>query len=188
MKSYPITKVILLASIAALASCSAPSKLQTIIIPTSSGKNSQLSDQIFNGVNAYRQSKGMSDLQRHAGLDQLAKNHSEYMLQNRGKFKVHGKNVSHWGHEGRALIAQQRFGFQNTSENVAAAYNPGKSAASVLLQLWATSKAHRINLDSSWPYTGIGTAVDRDGTVFATQIFATARTGQQARRERFNQH
>ncbi len=188
MKTNPIPKVILLAIAAALASCSAPSKPQMIVVPTTSNINSPISNQIFDSVNSYRHRQGKASLQRHAGLDQLAKNHSEYMRQNRGKFGVHGKNVTHWGSEGRSLICQQRFGFQNTSENVAAAYDPGKSAASVILNLWANSKPHRINLDSSWPYTGIGTAVDSDGTVFATQIFATARLNQQARRERFNQH
>jgi uncharacterized protein YkwD len=188
MKTNPILRGFLLASAAALASCSAPQEAQKFSVPTGSNKSSSTADQIFSAVNSYRKNKGKPSLQRHAGLDQLARNHSEYMRQNRGKFGVYGKNVSHWGHEGRALICQQRYGFQNTSENVAAAYSPGKSAPSVILNLWANSKAHRINLDSSWPYTGIGTAVDRDGTVFATQIFATARVNQQARRERFNQH
>jgi uncharacterized protein YkwD len=187
MKTKHILKIPLIAIAAILTSCSAPQETQKIVVSTGPSKNSPISNQIFSAVNSYRQSKGKPNLVRHAGLDKLAKNHSEYMRQNRGKFGVHGRNVSHWGFEGRALICQQRFGFQNTSENVAAAYDPGKSAPAIILNLWANSKAHRINLDSAWPYTGIGTAVDSDGTVFATQIFATARVSQQARRERFNQ-
>jgi uncharacterized protein YkwD len=185
MKINLISKVISLSCLGAFASCSTtqPARI-TVSAPSSS--NSKIASQLFETVNAYRVSKGKSELIRHSGLDQLARNHCEYLRKNRGKFGLYGKNVSHWGFEGRAVVAQQYYNVQNISENVAAAYNPGSGAANSILKLWQGSTDHKYNLRSSWSHTGIGVVVDSDGTVFATQLFATMKNSQMATRERFN--
>ena len=169
-----------------VASCAAPIKNETFKITAPPITTKSLAGQIHAAVNSYRRERGKQQLLRHPGLDQLANNHSEYMRKNRGTFDLYGKNVSHWGFEGRALLARERFNIQNMSENVVAAYHPGKSGVSIIVDLWDRSKAHKINMGSSWTCTGIGTAVDNDGTVFATQIFGTMRSSQMSTRERFN--
>jgi uncharacterized protein YkwD len=68
-----------------------------------------LSDQVFQDINAYRYAKNAQTLQRPAGLDQLAKEHCEYLRKNRGTFDHYGKNVSHDRTEGR-VFATQLFG------------------------------------------------------------------------------
>ncbi len=148
--------------------------------------DASLSGQVFQQVNAYRQQVGASQLVRHAGLDRLAQQHCEYLRDHRGTFGVYGKNVSHYGSEGRALAARQSYNMQNISENVAATAPGEKNAPSTLVKMWSDSKQHDYNLRSSWSYTGIGAVVDKDGTVFSTELFATANRSQLAMRDRFS--
>jgi uncharacterized protein YkwD len=56
----------------------------------------------------------------------------------------------------------------------------------MLVKMWSDSKQHDYNLRSSWTYTGIGAVVDSDGTVFSTELFATANHSQLAMRDRFS--
>jgi len=186
MKTYSYMKVIAVACAGALASCSTQPEPTRMPASASLQPDSSLSGQVFQEVNSYRLSLGKSELQRHAGLDHIAQGHSEYLRQHRGKFELYGKNVSHYGFEGRALMARERYNMQNVSENVAAAYHPGKKMAPVLLKLWSESKSHDYNMRSDWTYTGVGVVVDSDGTVYATQLFSTAGNAQTTARERFN--
>lgn len=148
--------------------------------------DTSLSSRLHQEVNSYRRSQGARELQRHAGLDRLAQQHCEYLRQHRGSFTLSGKNVSHFGFEGRALIARERYQMENISENVAAANHPGKDPAPVLVSLWKGSKDHHKNMVDDWTCTGIGVAVDSDGMVFATQLFSTVSMSQMSVRERFN--
>lgn len=186
MKTYPYMKVIAVACVGALASCATPPKTTRMPVSASLRPDSSLSGQVLQEVNSYRRSHGAADLQRHAGLDRLAQEHCEYLRQNRGKFGLYGKNVSHFGFEGRALLARERYHMESVSENVAAANYPGKKPAPVLLKLWSESKDHEYNMRGAWTQTGVGVVVDSDGMVFSTQLFATVSHSQLATRERFN--
>ncbi len=139
-------------------------------------------------VNNYRQSRGSTELQRHSGLDRLAQEHCEYLRKNRGSFSLHGKNVSHSGFEGRALIAKQRYRMYSVSENVAATSKVSGSTTQRLIDLWKGSRAHNKNMLDKWTHTGIGVVVDSDGMIFATQLFGMEGIPMQiSTRERFNQ-
>ncbi len=186
MKTHFLIKLITVATVAALASCAPqpqPTKLQ---VSASIRPDPSLSGQVLQRVNSYRSSVGASVLQRHAGLDRLAQEHSEYLRQHRGTFSLHGKNVSHYGFEGRALVARERYQMQSVSENVAATNHPGERPAPVIVNLWVGSKDHESNMRQSWTHTGVGVVVDSDGMVFATQLFATVSNSQLSTRERFN--
>jgi uncharacterized protein YkwD len=186
MKTHPYTRILGVFCAAALASCA--SKPETTRMPVSAtfSPDKSLSGRLFQEVNSYRQSRGAAQLQRHSGLDRLAQQHCEYLRRNRGKFSLHGKNVSHFGFEGRALYAREYFRMENLSENVAAASGPGANAPSTLVNLWKNSKSHHHNMTDDWTHSGIGVLVDSDGMVFATQLFATVNNSQLAVRERFN--
>jgi uncharacterized protein YkwD len=186
MKTYPYLKVIAVACVGALASCASQPEKTRMPVSATLRPDSSLSGQVLQEVNSYRHSHGASELQRHAGLDRLAQEHCEYLRQNRGKFKLHGKNASHFGFEGRALVARERYQMNNVSENVAAANAPKKNAGPTLVKLWSESKDHEYNMRSAWTHTGVGVVVDGDGMVFSTQIFATVSNSQMATRERFN--
>ncbi len=178
----PNIRFMTLVCIACLASCaSPPAEPARMPISPSSGTDNSLSSRLFRDVNAYRRSQGGRDLQRHSGLDKLAQGHSEYLLKNRGSFSLNGKNVSHFGFEGRYLTARERFQMSSVSENVVASSSPQH-----LLQLWKTSKDHHKNMLDDWTHSGIGVAVDSDGMIFATQLFSTQNSSQRSMQERFN--
>lgn len=142
-----------------------------------------LAGRLFAEINSYRLSQGEGELERHAGLDRLAREHCEYLRQNRGTFSLYGRNVSHYGFEGRAIVAREHYQMASVAENVAATNQPGNSAHN-LLALWKNSKDHHKNMTDDWTCSGIGVVVDSDGMVFATQLFATRNYSHLAMRER----
>jgi uncharacterized protein YkwD len=150
---------------------------------TAAGQTS--ADAVFRQVNVYRRSKGVSPLVRHPGLDRLAQQHSEFLRKNRGKFSLHGKNVSHDGFESRAAAARHQYKIMTLHENVAAG-----SRGTNLVQTWSNSRAHEHAMRGKWPLTGVGVVVDGDGMVFATQLFGTAPSSnsQMELRERFGMY
>lgn len=186
MNPFPSIRLLAVACAGALASCAnqpAPTK-----VPASASAHSDtsVSGRLFQEVNSYRRSQGATELRRHAGLERLAQAHSEYLRQHRGTFTLNGRNVSHFGFEGRALIARERYQMENISENVAAANPSGGNLTSVIISLWKGSKDHHENMLDDWTCTGVGVVVDSDGMVFATQLFSTVTNSQMSVRERFN--
>lgn len=186
MKIHSITRMFGVVCAAALASCANPPESTRMPVSASMRPDSSTSSRLYQEVNSYRHSKGANELQRHPGLDRLAQEHCEYLRQNRGSFSLSGRNVSHFGFEGRALVARNLYQMENISENVAAANQPGGNAISALMGLWKGSKDHHKNMCDSWTHTGIGVVKDADGMVFATQLFSTVSHSQMSTRERFN--
>lgn len=185
MKTHPYSKVIAVACIGALASCAAPTVTKRVPVSASLHPDSSLAGEVLQEVNSYRRSHNATELERHAGLDRLAQEHSEYLRQHRGTFTLEGKNVSHIGFEGRTLVARERYKMSSVSENIVAAHSPDKNPGPTLVNLWASSKGHEYNMRSAWTYTGIGIVVDDDGMVFCTELFATANTSQLTTRQKF---
>lgn len=185
MKTSTYMKVTVVACVGALASCATQPETTRMPMSASLNPDSSLSGRVLQEVNSYRRSHGASELQRHAGLDRLAQEHCEYLRKNRGTFTIHGKNVSHMGFEGRALVARERYNMQNVSENVVAASSPGKNPAPTLVTLWSNSKGHDTNMRGSWTHTGIGVVVDDDGMVFSTELFGNVSYSQLANHRRF---
>jgi len=164
---------------------SATIRPETASTPASSGDRSTAS-RLFDAVNDYRLSQGEQAVERHAGLDRLARQHCEYLRSNRGTFSLYGKNVSHFGFEGRAIAAREVLQMSSVSENVAAANHPGSQASGVIVELWKQSNDHHKNMTDDWTHSGIGVVVDSDGMVFATQLFATKNHSQMTMRDRMN--
>jgi len=155
-----------------VSSCAPPLTTQVVAVPASA-REAKLERQVLEQVAAYRESRGRTALRRDPALDRMARQHSEFLRTNRGKFQVHGPNVSHYGIEQRAFAAKQFLGMNQLGENVAAASQQGATTASYLIGLWAKSPAHEVNMCTSWTNTGVGVVIDSDGTVFATQVFAS---------------
>jgi uncharacterized protein YkwD len=144
----------------------------TVSTPVSSGDTS-LAGSIHSQVNSHRGALGKPSVRRHPGLDRLARQHSEFMRLNRGKFQGKTSNLSHYGFEERALAAQHHLGMSAVAENIATCSGGFTSPASTLVEAWKKSSGHERNMRGQWDVTGIGVVVDSDGTVFATQIFAS---------------
>lgn len=185
MKTSSLTRLIGVFGAALLASCATPPESTRMPVSASFQPDNSTSSRVFTEINSYRRSQGARELQRHPGLDRLAQEHCEYLRKHRGTFSLSGRNVSHFGFEGRALAARTLYQMENVSENVAAAYNPGMNASTALVNLWKGSKDHHKNLCDDWTHTGIGIVKDADGMVFATQLFSTVSYSQMSTRERF---
>ncbi len=196
MKTYPSTRLFGLLAAAALASCASPPESARMPVsatirpdtaaPSATRGDKSQSGRLFDAVNDYRLSQGAQPVQRHSGLDRLAQQHCEYLLSHRGTFSLYGKNVSHYGFEGRAVAARQVLEMSSVSENVAAANYPGSNSSAVIVELWKQSKDHHKNMTDDWTHSGIGVVVDSDGMVFATQIFATKNYSHMTMRDRMN--
>lgn len=177
-KSYAL----LAAAVGSMLLASCGPQLSSTTVPMSSANapslpvprgDGSLAGKIHAGVNSYRSSIGREALPRHSGLDRMARQHSEFMRENRGKFKLGGSaNISHYGFTERALAAQRLMGMSNVAENVATCNGRGDQSAPVLVNAWKASSGHAKSMKGKWDATGIGVVVDDDGTVFATQIFA----------------
>ena len=168
----PVRKLFVLALFGALASCGSPSgTMSHVSLSAGTSKQSALSKQVFREVNSYRASKGKSPLERHPGLDHLAKQHCDYLVKNGGKFSLHGSNVSHIGLQGRGLIARQSYKIRSIGENVISSHD---HSAKRLVSLWAGSKGHEYNMSADWACTGVATATTTDGRVISTQIFGVS--------------
>ena len=188
MNNTPSRLWVVAAGITLLASCGP--QLATTTVPMSSRASVSSSDGSLAGtlhaqVNDFRTASGRNALSRHAGLDRMALQHCEFMRANRGKF---GKsNLTHYGFEERALAAQRLMSMSNVGENIGTCSGTGKSSASVLVNAWKNSSGHMKNMKGDWSATGIGAVVDSDGTVFATQIFATKNNSHMALTNRMRQ-
>jgi uncharacterized protein YkwD len=172
MKISPYIMLFAAALFGALASCSSPTPtVSRVQVSSSRGKDAALSDRVFSEVNSYRASGGKGALQRHAGLDRLARQHCDYLVKTRGSYGLYGANVSHIGLDGRALYASKCYKINSLGENVVSSTN---HSAKHLVNLWAGSKGHEHNMRSDWSCTGIATATTPDGRVISTQLFGVA--------------
>ncbi len=189
MKTINLMKIGAVGCMVALASCASPPA--TTSVPTSATTTSRpdasLSGRLFQEVNHYRRSRGVQSLPRHAGLDRLAQQHCEFLRKNRGKFSLHGRNVSHLGFDGRAMAARTRYQMQSLGENVVAATASGNDTAPRLVRQWVASKDHEHTMRSAWTHTGVGVVVDDDGMMFSTQLFGAANSTQMEMTDRFRQ-
>ena len=170
-----------------IASCA--SDMDTSRVPMSSasgGDHRSLVDRLDRSLGEWRRSNGMDPIARNAALDRMAQAHAEFMSQNRGRFNGGTSNVSHYGFEERALLAQRRLGMENLAENVAAGRVVGDIPAK-LTDGWVNSSKHRYNLSQDWDVSGLGIHVAEDGMVFATQIFATQNHSHMGMRRGFGQ-
>ena len=169
-----------------LASCGP--QLDMTSVPMSSGSPSKgdgsLAGNIHSQVNAHRGAIGKTSLPRHAGLDRLAQQHSEFMVRNRDKIEG---GLTHYGFEERAMAAQRLMSMSNVAENIATCSGGFSSPTSTLVNAWKNSSGHAKNMKSNWDVTGVGVAVAPDGTVFATQIFASQSQSHMAMTDRMRQ-
>lgn len=159
-----------------LASCATDTPFAMVEAGVAGGRVRTIEARVFDEVNALRRSEGLPVLQRHPGLDRLARGHAQFMLQHRGEFSLYGKNITHLGFAERALAARHLYGIGHLAENVSAGDRIEGDVAGRLAGGWSTSTDHRRNLLGRWQATGIGVAVDGAGNVAATQLFGTGAT------------
>lgn len=121
---------------------------------------------ILDDINAYRVKHGLSQLKMNDAISIEAKKHSRDMA----------LNVVPFGHELFKERMRRLFGQfkrpRGIAENVA--YTSSGRNADELVKLWLNSPGHRRNIEGNYNLTGIGVVQDKNGSVYATQIFLRA--------------
>lgn len=124
-------------------------------------RNSLVED-ILSHTNKFRKSKGLSALIINADLNAIAEAHSINMAKGRVGFGHSGFNKRY------AMAKRKIVGFTGFAENVAYGVDTGKE----VVTMWKNSTPHRRNMLGRYKYIGIGTAKDKRGRIFYTQVFA----------------
>lgn len=146
------------------ASCVRPDSVPS---PSSSGIAVKGVEQgIVSRVNATRVSAGKPSLTRNADLDALARTLANRMA-------TEGR-LTHAGFQARFQQAHAETGAILFGEN-AHSVPPVGDPAKRLVEEWLVSRIHRNNiLNGNWNLTGVGTAADKSGRIWAVQVFAMA--------------
>ncbi len=120
-----------------------------------------LTEDVLKYTNQFRRSKGLPALEMRDNLNAIARRHSEDMARGRCSFGHAGFN------QRQSQVQKLIRPYYGMGENVAYGAGSGKEVVS----LWKNSRAHRRNMLGNYKYIGIGTARDRRGFIYYTQIF-----------------
>lgn len=115
-------------------------------------------------VNAERAARGLAPMTFDARLGAAAQAHSEDQVRRR--------EMSHIGADGSDVASRvDRVGYawRSVAENVAYGY----ATSEAVMAGWMASEGHRRNILSANVHIGMGLAVDADGRLYWTLVFAT---------------
>ncbi len=119
-----------------------------------------LDDEVLRYTNQFRRSNGLSPLIMRSDLNEIAQKHSEDMAKGKCAF-------GHSGFDKRYSKVKKIFQSCTVAENVAYGADSGRE----VVDMWENSAGHRRNMLGNYHYVGIGTARDREGTIYYTQFF-----------------
>lgn len=129
---------------------------------------SELEKATFDAVNDERADHGLPALRARADLSEVARQHSEDMI-DRGFFN----HVNPDGEDPFDRLRDAGVTYNIAGENIA--WNNHPNAAEVAVEGWMESEGHRENmLRESFTHTGVGVATSEDGRHFFTQVFIGA--------------
>ena len=132
-----------------------------LVFTSSAPLKEDLAEDILKHTNQFRKSRGLSPLEMKNELNAIARKHCEDMASGRRSF-------GHGGLNERAVKVKKIIKpYHSIAENVAYGATSGKEAVST----WKNSSVHRKNLLGNYKYIGIGTARNRRGIIYYTQIF-----------------
>jgi uncharacterized protein YkwD len=121
-----------------------------------------LNDEVLKYTNQFRKSKHLQALEMREDMNAIARKHSEDMAKGKCGF-------GHAGYHQRELQVQKVIKMEyGMAENVAYGATTGKQVVS----MWKGSSGHRKNMLGNYKYVGIGTARDKRGAIYYTEIFA----------------
>jgi uncharacterized protein YkwD len=120
-----------------------------------------LNDEVLKYTNQFRKSKRLPALEMRDDLNAIARRHSEDMAKGKCSF-------GHSGYRQRELQVQKIIRIEyGMAENVAY----GATTAKEVVSMWKGSSGHRKNMLGNYKYIGIGTARDKRGSIYYTEIF-----------------
>jgi uncharacterized protein YkwD len=124
-------------------------------------ENSHLEKLVFDQINQYRTSQGLSKLTLNPSITKQARIHSQNMANGRVKF-------SHHGFEKRVKAIPLKY--DSAAENVAFNVGYNEPAKQAVIG-WLNSPGHLKNINGKYKLTGVGVATNGKGEVYLTQIF-----------------
>lgn len=128
-------------------------------------QNATLEKLVFEQINQYRVSQGLSPLTLNASISKQARIHSQNMANGKVKFSHHG-----FAERVKAIPLK----YSSAAENVA--FNVGYSEPAKQAVIgWLNSPGHLKNIQGKYKLTGVGVATNAKGEVFLTQIFINIR-------------
>lgn len=136
-----------------------PLTLFFVVLASFIAPDGSLDNDVLNHTNKFRRSHNKPALVLRDDLSAIARKHSQDMASGR-------KDFGHIGFEQRSAQVRRIFKSCTLAENVAYGAETGKEA----VDQWKNSSGHRKNLLGNYTYIGIGTARDRQGRIYYTQI------------------
>lgn len=118
-----------------------------------------ITDDILALVNQHRQNLGLSILSKNDTAEQLAIDHTKYMIS--------VNQINHDNFNQRGTILSEQENATGTAENVARFYTNAQS----VVNGWLNSSDHRENIEGNYIYTGIAAIKDEEGRYYYTQLF-----------------
>ena len=132
-----------------------------LIFYSSNPAGTDLAGDVLKYTNQFRSTRKLPALENRKDLNEIARKHSEDMAKGRRRF-------GHAGLKQRQSQIQKLFkSYSGMAENVAYGASNGKEA----FNIWKNSSGHRKNMLGNYKYIGIGTARNRRGRIYYTQIF-----------------
>ncbi len=163
MKAYVLRAVMPLVLVLTLVSCSSDST-EDVIMPSEAAtakyeyNNDELA--LFDAINTYRESIGLTSLQPVEYVSYKSEQHNEYMI---------SKNeVNHDFFQERSQNIMAVVGASKVNENVAYNY----STANSVLHAWLNSPGHKANIEGNFTHFGASIRVNPEtGKKYYTNIF-----------------
>lgn len=125
----------------------------------SSNSHNQMENDLFELINAYRESIGLNKMEFESTTFYYAGIHTDYMIK-KGK-------TSHEKFGERAEKISKRTGAVYVAENVARKYDSIEEA----LEAWLESPGHRANIEGDYDFSAISIKPDSKGDLYFTQLF-----------------
>ncbi|MDY8138787.1 CAP domain-containing protein [Aquimarina sp. 2201CG5-10] len=118
-----------------------------------------VADEILRLVNEHRQGLGLSALAKNQTAENLAVDHTNYMI---SKDQISHDHLSSRGEE---LSSKENA--TAVAENVASSY----PTAAAVFEGWLNSSGHRTNIEGNYTHIGIAAIKNGQGKYFYTQLF-----------------
>jgi uncharacterized protein YkwD len=118
-----------------------------------------ITEEILKLVNVHRASIGKQTLEFNNLANQLAKDHTEFM--------INAKEISHDSFSERADRLFDEENATNVGENVAS----GQRTAKDVMEAWLNSQGHRENIEGNFTHIGISAIKNDSGRYYYTQLF-----------------
>jgi uncharacterized protein YkwD len=132
-----------------------------LFLSSTNNFNGGLNDEVLRCTNQFRKSKHLPALEMRDDLNAIARKHSEDMAKGKCSF-------GHANYHQRELQVQKIIKMEyGMAENVAY----GATTAKQVVSMWKGSPGHRKNMLGNYKYIGIGTARDKRGAIYYTEIF-----------------